>query len=150
LQLPAARLTARWQPQPVIAATSIMIGAGFGLLFFARTGLLLAVAVTVWSLGELAQWPVAAAYATSLSPRGMTGRYAGARSLCYGTALLLAPLAGTALYGLSPALLWGGCAAAGIGAAAVITRRHRDDRPAPDKHCQSSPRRIRAIFTAVK
>jgi len=82
--------------------------------------LLLAAAVTVWSLGELAQWPVAA-YTTSLAPPGMTGRYAGARSLCYGLALLLAPLAGTALYNLSPAALWGACAAAGICAAAVIT-----------------------------
>ena len=55
--------------------------------------------------GELAQWPVAAAY-TPASPRpGMTGRYAGARSLCYSLARLLAVLAGTALYGLSPIVL---------------------------------------------
>jgi MFS family permease len=120
LQLPATKLTARWRPQPVIAATSVLIGAGFGLLVLARTSMLLVVAVTVWSLGELAQWPVAAAYTTSLAPPGMTGRYAGTRSLCYGTALLLAPLAGAALYNLSPAVLWGACAAAGICAAAVI------------------------------
>jgi MFS family permease len=121
LQLPAARLTRRARPEPVIAATSVLIGAGFGLLPLARTPVLLAAAVTVWSLGELAQWPVAAAYTTTLAPPGMTGRYASARSLCYGAALLLAPLTGTALYRLSPALLWGACAAAGICAAAVIT-----------------------------
>jgi MFS family permease len=121
LQLPATRLTSRWRTQPVIAITSVIIGAGFGLLALAHTAALLAVAVTVWSLGELAQWPVAAAYTTSLAPPGMTGRYAGARSLCYGTALLLAPLAGAALYQMSPALLWGACAAVGICAAAVIT-----------------------------
>ncbi len=121
LQLPATRLAGRWRPEPVIAATSVMIGAGFGLLALAHTALALAAAATVWSLGELAQWPAAAAYTTSLAPPGMTGRYAGARSLCYGTALLLAPVAGTALYGLSPALLWSSCAAAGICAAAVIT-----------------------------
>ena len=69
------------------------------------TVLLLAAAVTVWSPGELAQWPVAAAFATALAPPGRTGAYAGARSLCYGTALLLAPLAGTALYRLSPPLV---------------------------------------------
>jgi MFS family permease len=121
LQLPATRLTSRWRPEHVIAVTSVIIGAGFGLLALAHTAALLAVAVTVWSLGELAQWPVAAAYTTSLAPPGMTGRYAGARSLCYGSALLLAPLASTALYHLSPALLWGCCAAAGICAAAAIT-----------------------------
>lgn len=121
LQLPAARLTGRWRPEPVIAATSVLAGAGFGLLALSHTVVLLTVAVTVWSLGELAQWPVAAAYTTALAPPGRTGAYAGARSLCYGTALLLAPLAGLAVYRLSPALLWIGCAAAGLCAAAVIT-----------------------------
>jgi MFS family permease len=121
LQLPATRVSGRWRPEPVIAATSVLIGAGFGLLALAHTPILLAAAVTAWSLGELAQWPVAAAYTTSLAPPGMTGRYAGARSMCYGTALLIAPLAGAALYRLSPTLLWGTCAAAGICAAAVIT-----------------------------
>jgi MFS family permease len=125
LQLPATRLTSRWRLQPMIAATSVVIGAGFALLALAHTTLLLAVAVTVWSLGELAQWPVAAAYTTSLAPLGMTGRYAGARSLCYGTALLLAPLAGAALYRLNPDALWAACAATGTCAAAVIAPRRR-------------------------
>lgn len=124
LQLPATWLTSRWRPEHVIAVTSVSIGAGFGLFALAHTATLLAVAVTVWSLGELAQWPVAAAYTTSLAPPGMTGRYAGARSLCYGTALLLAPLAGTALYHLSPVLLWCACAALGVCAAAVIIPAH--------------------------
>ena len=125
LQIPASRLTSRWQPQPVIAATSLVIGAGFALLALARTPLLLAASVLVWTLGELAQWPVAAAYTTSLAPPGMNGRYAGARSMCYGTALLLAPLAGTVLYNTGPGALWGTCAAAGVCAAAVIIPRHR-------------------------
>jgi MFS family permease len=120
LQLPATRLTGRWKPQTVIGATSVLIGAGFALVDVAHTTLLLAGAVAVWSLGELAQWPVAAAYTTSLAPAGMTGRYAGARSLCYGLALLLAPLAGTALLAANPALLWGACCLTGICAAAVI------------------------------
>lgn len=61
----------------------------------------------------------------------MTGRYAGTRSLCYGTALLLAPLAGTALYRLSPALLWASCAAAGICAAAIISPVCTSPAPTP-------------------
>ncbi len=79
--------------------------------------------MAAWSLGELAQWPVAAVYTTRLAPPGMTGRYAGARSFCYGLALLLAPLAGTALYNLNPAVLWAACGAAGICAAAIIAPR---------------------------
>ena len=76
LQLPAARLAGRRRPESVIAGASVVIGAGFTLLAVAHTAVLLAAAVTVWSLGELAQWPVAAAYTTRLAPPGMTGRYA--------------------------------------------------------------------------
>ncbi len=123
LQLAAARLTGRWRPEPVIATACVIIGAGFALLALAHTAVLLAAAVTVWSVGELAQWPVAAAYTTRLAPPGMTGRYAGARSFCYGLALLLAPLGGTALYNLNPAVLWAACGAAGICAAAITTPR---------------------------
>lgn len=123
LQLPAARLAGRWRPEPVIAAACVIIGAGFAVLTLARTGVLLAAAVTVWSLGELVQWPVAAAYTTRLAPPGMTGRYAGARSFCYGLALLLAPLVGIPLYNLNPGVLWASCGAAGACAAVIIARR---------------------------
>jgi MFS family permease len=125
LQLPAGRLTGRWRPEPVIAAACLIIAAGFTLLVFAHTALLLAAAVTVWSLGELAQWPVAAAYTADLAPAGMTSRYAGARSFCYGLALLVAPLTGTTLYNLDPPVLWAACGAVGICAAAIsISRRN--------------------------
>jgi MFS family permease len=136
LQLPATRLTGRWKPQTVIGAASVVIGAGFAFLEVAHSTVLIAAAVAVWSLGELAQWPVAAAYTTSLAPPGMTGRYAGARSLCYGLALLLAPLAGTALFAANPALLWGACCLASICAAAVI---HVSRRPA------GHPRRLTPV-----
>ena len=71
LQLPAARLAGRRRPESVIAGASVVIGAGFTLLAVAHTAVLLAAAVTVWSLGQLAQWPVAAAYTTRLAPPGM-------------------------------------------------------------------------------
>ncbi len=142
LQLPATRLTGRWRPEPVIAAASVIIGVGFTLLALAHTALLLAAAVTVWSVEELAQWPVAAAYTISLAPPGMTARYAGARSFCYGLALLLAPLAGTPLYHLNPALLWAACGAAGICAAAIIiTPRRPSDSHAPAPASRADPSR---------
>jgi MFS family permease len=130
LQLPVSQLTSRWRSEPVIAAASVIIGTGFTLLALAHTAVLLAVAVAVWSLGEVAQWPVAAAYTTRLAPPGMTARYAGARSFGYGLALLLAPLTGTALYNLNPAVLWAACGAAGICAAVISTLRRPGSRRA--------------------
>lgn len=120
LQIPLGRAAARCRPELVMAATSVIVGAGFGLVAAVHSMAMLAVTVVVWSLGELIQWPVAAAYTIALAPPGMTGRYAGTRSVCYGVALLLAPLAGTALYHVAPALLWSACAATGLIGAAVM------------------------------
>jgi MFS family permease len=121
LQLPATRLITRARPKAVIAVSSLVVGAGFALFSVAHAMPALAGAVAVWSLGELVQWPVAATYTTSLAPPGMTGRYAGTRSTAYGLALLVAPLAGTALYRLDPVVLWLACAAVGAVAAVITT-----------------------------
>jgi MFS family permease len=134
LQLPSTRIASRFLPQTVIAVTSNVIGTGFALLALAHTTLLLAGAVAVWSLGELTQWPVAAAYTINLAPAGLTGRYAGTRSLAYGLALLVAPLVGTALYSLDPAALWLACAAAGGVTAAIMTWPRDKQTAAPRPH----------------
>lgn len=108
-------------------ATSVLITgvpAGFAMLAVAHTIVLLVVAVTVWSLGDLAQWPVAADRTLQLAPPDFSGRYAGARSFCYGVALLLAPLIGTALYQVRPTILWISCAATGIVAAMIVSVRN--------------------------
>lgn len=138
LQIPATRLTPRWETTSVIAVTSMLVGAGFALLAAGHTIVLLVAAVTIWSAGELVQWPVAADYTVQLAPPGFAGRYAGARSFCYGVALLLAPIAGAALYQLQPVILWLSCAAAGICAAMVIGTPWRHGTGAA---CRASRRR---------
>lgn len=144
LQIPSTRAIARYQPQTVIAVTSIVVGAGFGLLAVAHTPAVLVVAVAVWSLGELVQWPVAASYTTGLAPQGLVGRYAGTRSFAYGAGLLLAPLAGVAIYNIDPAVLWIGCAITGVVAAAAMTPRPAAPRrvDADDESC-APPRSAR-------
>jgi hypothetical protein len=74
--------------------------------------------LTYWR--ELVQWPVAATYLTTLPPPGQIGRYAGLRSLVYGTALLIAPTAGTALYTWHPAAVWAACLVTGVTAGLVV------------------------------
>ncbi len=121
LQLPSTRVSNRFTARTVVAISSLAVGAGFVMLIPASTIPAMAGAVAVWSLGELAQWPVGAAYTTSLAPAGLTGRYAGTRSLAYGLALLVAPLAGTFLYDLNPVLLWTACGATAAAAAVIMT-----------------------------
>lgn len=127
LQIPSTRFVQRWKTTSVIAFTSVLTGAGFAMIAVAHSIVVLVAAVTVWSLGELVQWPVAADHTLQLAPPGLSGRYAGARSFCYGVALLVAPLAGTALYQLHPTILWMSCGVAGI-VAAVIIRPRPDDK----------------------
>jgi MFS family permease len=156
LQLAATRLTRRWSPPTVIAVTSAVIGGGFALMSVADTPALMAVSVVVWSVGELAQWPVAASYTTRLAPAGATGRYAGARSFAYGSALLLAPLAGTAAYRASPTILWLACAGVGLVAAVVMSGRPprprpplapRDPVPSPPTTADHTSRRAATALT---
>lgn len=147
LQLPSTRLWDRSAPRTVVAISSLAVGAGFVMLIPASTISAMAGAVAVWSLGELAQWPVAAAYTTSLAPAGLTGRYAGTRSLAYGLALLVAPLAGTFLYGFNPVLLWTACGATAAAAAAAAIMTINTPRPAA---VQQTTRAARQASTATR
>jgi MFS family permease len=120
LQLPLSTLTRRWHPPRVIAASSVIVGAGFGLVGLGGGVAVLAAATLVWSLGELVQWPVAASYLTDLAPPHHLGRYAGLRSLAYGTAMLIAPSGGTTLYRHDPRLVWWLSVAVGLAAAVTL------------------------------
>jgi hypothetical protein len=119
LQLPLSNLVRRSHPPLVIAASNVVVGAGFGLLGFGGGLAVLLAATLVWTLGELIQWPVAASYLTDLAPPRQLGRYAGVRSLAYGTAMLIAPAAGTALYH-HPQLIWWLSLTAALAAGAVL------------------------------
>ncbi|WP_158684603.1 MFS transporter [Amycolatopsis orientalis] len=120
LQLPLSNRTRHWDPAAVITVTCVSIGLGMGLVGLGGALPTLVLAVTVWTFGELVQWPVAAAYLTDLAPPNQLGRYAGLRSLAYGTALLIAPAFGTALYAWAPAAVWPACTAIGLAAGALV------------------------------
>jgi predicted MFS family arabinose efflux permease len=64
--------------------------------------------------------PVASAYVADISPPHMRGRYAGAFGIAFSLALIVGPAAGTLIYAASPDLLWGGCIALGVLAAAIM------------------------------
>ena len=83
---------------------------------------LLAAGVLVWSFGDLAQWPVSAAYVARIAPPGLVGRYAGARSLVYGLAATVAPTLGMALYGLNATAVWPACLGLALVAGALFAR----------------------------
>jgi len=130
-QLPVSLRTARFRPPAVIAAASLLTGAGFSVLLAGGTMPVLVLAVSLWSIGDLAAWPVAASYLAELAPPGRAGRWAGTRSLAYGTAMLGGPLLGTTCYEWSPTLVWAGCLACGALAALAIEHPSLRRMPGP-------------------
>jgi MFS family permease len=124
-QLPLTSYTSRVPAWQVIGFSSLLAGSGFGILALGGSAPLLIVSVLVWSGSELVGWPVARAWVTEHAPAGLVGRYAGAQSLAFGLAFMLAPLAGTALYAVSPRLLWLTCFTGGLLGAALLSSKSR-------------------------
>jgi len=120
IELPFSSITRRLPARRVIAAGSVLLGAGFGATALVTSAPALAATVVVWTLGEIVAAPVSAAYVADISPPHMRGRYAGAWGMTYGLGLIVGPALGTAVYAASPDLLWGGCVALGLVSAALI------------------------------
>jgi MFS family permease len=125
-ELPIASITQRLPSRPVMAVGLLLLGLGFGLTGLAVTIPLLALAVVVWTLGEISFMPVAGAYVADVAPVRLRGRYQGAWGSSFGVAFVLGPAIGTAVYSVGPPLLWSGCVAMGALAATLVlggTRR---------------------------
>ncbi|GHO72752.1 MFS transporter [Ktedonobacter sp. SOSP1-85] len=132
LELPISAITRRFPRPAVIALGFLLIGLGFGLFAFAPTIPLLALAVIIWTLGEIVQGPVTTAYVADLSPEHLRGSYQGAWGMTWSLGLILAPLLGTLVFTWSMTGLWLLCALLGTLAAAsvlLITRPGPKDRP---------------------
>jgi len=114
LQLPVSALSTRFARHRAIAAGCALIAVGFAVTGLVHTVFLLSAAVLVWTLGELINWPVGAAYVASLAPRELAVRYAGARSFTFALGLVLAPIIGIPLLTWTPVALSTFCLLAGL------------------------------------
>ncbi|MGH2882067.1 MAG: MFS transporter [Solirubrobacteraceae bacterium] len=119
LQLPVSTISRRFAPRLAIATGCALIAVGFALTGLAHSIVLLFAVLLIWTLGELINWPVGAAYVASLASKELVGRYAGARSLTFALGLVIAPIIGTNLLTWSPVALWSFCLLAGLLAAAL-------------------------------
>jgi MFS family permease len=107
LQLPTARLLARWPRSRVLVVSVLVTGIGFGLQTFATTWAWYAVAAVVWTLGEMGTFPVSQSVAADLTDPRMRGRYLGVYAFGFSAASALAPLLGGWVLDLwGPAVLW--------------------------------------------
>lgn len=110
---------ARRPPGQVLAAATLLVGAGYGGYALCDVGWQYALATVVWSLGEIAYLPIASAFVAEVSPPHLRGRYQGAYSLAWGVSACLAPVLGpTVLQAAGGRALWVSCLAASVGVAA--------------------------------
>ena len=81
-----------------MAVGAIVIGMGFGLLAASPTIWIFAIAVIIWTLGELMQAPLTYAIVGDLAPPELRGRYMGIVAMSYSTPLMIgSPLGGFVL-----------------------------------------------------
>ncbi len=110
VQPPASRWLTGFDRSRVMAAAALLVGAGFGMHGLAHSAPAYAVAIVVWTLGEIANHPVASALAADLSPAALRGRYQGAFSLSWALAFFVAPaLGGAVLAHFGAEIIWAGC-----------------------------------------
>ncbi|MGW6270779.1 MFS transporter [Streptomyces sp. NPDC055060] len=101
----------------VLATGFVLAAGGNALVAAASAGPAFALAVAVWSLGEVLVFAITTAIVADLAPATLRGRYNGLLGMAWGTGFLIAPLAGTRLLSVGPAVLWLSCAACCLAAA---------------------------------
>ena len=117
----------------VIAAGTVLPGAGFAVTCLASSVPGYAGAACTWTLGEIATAAAGGAVAADLAPAHLRGRYLGLHGAVCSLGGLLAPLGGTQLLGAGAPALWltGGAvaAAAALGQLALAPALRRRTRP---------------------
>ncbi|MFI0151923.1 MDR family MFS transporter [Streptomyces lydicus] len=118
LQIPVTRFIEHRSPATLLIGSALLAGYGFGLTALAGSVAMYALAVVVWTLGEIINSPTQMGLVVRLSPLHGRGRYQGMYSLSWSIASLAAPLlGGTVIDHYGADVLWAGCAAVGTVAA---------------------------------
>ncbi len=109
-QPPLVRWFARRDRAPVLALSALAFGVGFGGYALAHDVPTYGLVIAIWTLGEIAMFPVLSAVIADLSPPALRGRYQGLATMTGGAAACLGPLLGGAVIEWSSArILWAGC-----------------------------------------
>ncbi|MFP2931490.1 MDR family MFS transporter, partial [Pyxidicoccus sp. 3LG] len=90
---------ARLKRSTALALAAALTGVGFGLHALSASMGLAMLAVAVWTLGEIAQAPVAPTVVADLAPTELRGTYQGAYNMLWGLAASAAPALGGQMLG---------------------------------------------------
>jgi MFS family permease len=119
LGLQASHLVSSWPRFGGLAIAAGLLAVGFGATAFSTTMPLYALSIAIWTLGEIIASTLAPAVVADLSPVEARGLFQGVYGAAWGLAFFIGPLlGGWTFQHLGPDVLWGGCAALGLLAAA--------------------------------
>jgi MFS family permease len=94
----------------VLALSTLLVGVGYGMNWFAGSIPAYVVACVLYTVGEVLGFPVASAIVADLAPSDLRGRYQGTFSMIWGLAFTLSPLiGGEVLHRWGGRTLWLGC-----------------------------------------
>jgi MFS family permease len=110
LQPMITRLIAGRKRTSVLAVSALLLGTGFGLHGVVGAAAGYALAIAVWTLGEIANLPTSSAVVADLAPPALRGRYQGVYGMSWGVASCTGPLiGGLFLGGPGGRALWFSC-----------------------------------------
>ncbi|MYW01132.1 MFS transporter [Streptomyces sp. SID3343] len=132
----------------VAAAGLVGVGFGLNILVASTPGYLLC--VSVWTLGEILQVPMASAFIADHAPAGRTASYQGAYSFSWNLGLVVgAPIGQLVFQSAGPTILWSGAfllclaiAFAHLLRSPLYERGEESHRPAGDESPRRGPERV--------
>lgn len=123
LEVPLASVTRPWPVRVMLALGYLFMGGSY-LLLIGKPGLpVFFLMMIVFTVGEMFAFSRQQAYAASLAPDAMRGRYAGFLSLSWGLGGIISSIAALHLFENSPDLVWIISAVLGLMAAGMILRK---------------------------
>jgi MFS family permease len=129
-ELPLTTRSRRFPARTVMAAGYLLMGAGMALLAIFHSVPTLALAMIIFTVGEMLFAPVAGAYVASLAPTRMRGRYMGAWGFANSLSLAVGPGLGLFVFARSPSVLWLGCGVlAALAAMIIAAETNRREQP---------------------
>jgi len=129
-QFPVTEFTERHGRTTMLALGAGLYAVGFGLVGFVSTASLFALAIAIWTVGEMVHAPVSQAFVADIAPEDMRARYMGAVGLTWGIGGSIGPLlAGLLMDRADPHYVWYSALVIGMMAAVAFLRLgHRERR----------------------
>lgn len=113
LQIPAMKVFKRMGNSRVMIVGLAVTAVGYGVQIMADSWAGFALAVVLWTLGELGTFPIAATTVAALAPADARGTYQGLYNVAMSLALAFAPMVGGGIIGAAGGrTLWICCTAA--------------------------------------